>query len=125
MNFLQKYKSVKITALIVGVVVILVLLMKGNIPHERFDSTKWKTADLNSEANWSLRWDMMNSLRNNHKLVGKSKSEIIELLGEPESKTNSTFRYYLGYSKNGINTGSLIIKFDAEGRVVDYQVWQG
>ena len=125
MNFLQNYKSIKITALIVGVVVILGLLMKGNIPHERFDSEKWKTADLNSEANWSLRWDMINSLRNNYELVGKSKSEIVDLLGEPESKTNSTFRYYLGYSKKGINTGSLIIKFNAEDRVVDFQVWQG
>ncbi|WP_347159378.1 hypothetical protein [Pontibacter chitinilyticus] len=125
MNFLKKYKKAKIIALIFGAIVLFGLLLKGNITHEQFDSERWKTADLNSEANWSLRWDMMNSLRNNHELVGKSKSEIIELLGEPESKTNSTFRYYLGYSKNGINTGSLIIKFNAEDRVVDFQVWQG
>ena len=125
MSFLKKYKIVKITSLVFGAFVLLGFLLKGNIPYEQFDSEKWKTADLDSEANWSLRWDMMNSLRKNHELVGKSKSEIIELLGEPESKTNSLFRYYLGYSKNGINTGSLIIKYNAADRVVDYKVWQG
>ncbi|WP_347157104.1 hypothetical protein [Pontibacter chitinilyticus] len=99
--------------------------MKGNIPYKQFNSEDWKKADLKSEANWSLRWDMMNSLRKTHELVGKNKSEIIKLLGEPQSKTSSSFRYYLGYSKNGINTGSLIITFDAADHVITYKVWQG
>ena len=125
MNFLNKNKSIKITALVLGVLFVLGFSLKGNIPHERFDSDKWITADLNSEVNWSLRWDMMNSLRNNNKLIGKSKKEIIELLGEPESKSNSEYIYYLGYTKRGINTGTLTIKFSSEGRVLDYKVWEG
>lgn len=125
MNFLKKYKTLKITALIFGGLFLIGFLLKGKIPHEKFDKEIWKTTDLDKEANWSLRWDMMNSLRNNHQLIGKSKNEILELLGKPESKTNLEYRYYLGYSKNGINTGSLIIKFSSEGRVVDYKVWQG
>src|SRR5881397_1497442 len=86
--------------------------LKGKIIHEKFNSGVWKTANLNLEENWSLRWDMMNDLRNRYKLVGMSKSKIIDLLGNPETETNSEFVYYLGYSKNGINTGSLTISFN-------------
>jgi hypothetical protein len=122
---MKKNRNLKITALIVGASVLLFLLLKGNTIHERFDSERWKAANLDSEATWSLRWDMMNSLRNTHELERKNKREIIELLGEPEAKTGSTFRYYLGYSKKGINTGSLVITFNTEDKVVDYKVWQG
>lgn len=100
--------------------------LRGKISGEKFESEKWKTADLNNENNWSLRWDMMNSLRNNHNLIGMSKKEIISLLGKPdENFTNEkTFRYYLGYSHAGINTGSLEIDFE-NGIVKNYSVWQG
>jgi len=76
---------------------------------------------------WSLRWDMMNSLRNNNQLKGKTKLEIIELLGEPESKFihKSEFYYNLGYSKHGINTGRLSIIFNEHDRVIDYSFWEG
>lgn len=100
--------------------------LRGKISGEKFESEKWKTSDLNTENNQSLRWDMMNSLRNNHNLIGMSKKEIISLLGKPdENFTNEkTFSYYLGYSHTGINTGSLIINFE-NGIVKNYSVWQG
>jgi hypothetical protein len=47
---------------------------------------------------------MMNDLRNDHELIGKSKLEIIELLGEADNHTRLVFRYNLGYSKRGITT---------------------
>ena len=68
---------------------------------------------------------MMNSLRNNYELKGMTKKQIIELLGEPESKTKIEFEYHLGYSKHGINTGRLTIKFDKDNTVSDYSVWEG
>jgi len=98
--------------------------LRGKISGEKFDSEKWKTADLASEDNASLRWDMMNSLRNNYDLIGMSKSEIITLLGNEGYTTENTFRYYLGYSHSGINTGSLVITFD-NGIVSGISVWQG
>lgn len=55
------------------------LFTGGKIPHEKFDSDKWKNSNLNSEDNWSLRWDMMNSLRNNHNLVGMQKKRDHQL----------------------------------------------
>ena len=86
------------------------------ISGEKFESQKWKTANMNSEENWSLRWDMMNDLRNDYQLIGMSKNEIIKLLGEPDNKSeiSSQFRYYLGYAHFGIDTGTLIIEFEKD-----------
>jgi hypothetical protein len=55
-----------------------------------------------------------------------SKSEIINLLGKPDENFTSenTFRYYLGYSHSGIDTGSLIIEFE-NGIVKSFRVWEG
>ena len=111
--------------LLIAILIISALLLRGKIPHETFNSELWKTANLNSENNWSLRWDMMNDLRNNHKLVGMTKKEIINLLGDPGDTTSSEFRYYLGYSKTGINTGSLIVTFNNKNIVTEIKVWQG
>jgi|GEM_PF-691904 len=112
--------------LITIVIIICSFGLRGKISGEKFDSEKWKTANLASENNWSLRWDMMNSLRNNYDLIGMSKSEIIILLGKPDEgfTTKNTFRYYLGYSHTGINTGSLVLTFDNEN-VSEINVWQG
>jgi len=117
-------KKLKYGILTIGVIILIGFTLKGRITHERFDSDKWKNW-TESETEWSLRWDMMNSLRNNYKLKGMTKDEIIGLLGEPESKTEVEFGYYLGYSKRGINTGRLTIKFDKNNTVIDYSVWDG
>lgn len=86
-----------------------------------FDSEKWKN-QVESEANWSVRWDMMNSLRKNYELKGMTKSEVIELLGEPSQKYNSTFSYDLGSSKRGINYGYLELTFNEKGIVSNFVV---
>lgn len=108
----------------IGVITLIAFVLKGKITHERFDFERWINW-TESEAEWSLRWDMMNSLRNNHELIGKTKREVLQLIGKPESETNSDFRYYLGMSKRGINTGSLTIKFNENGIVTNFSVWQG
>ena len=107
----------------IGLLILIGFALKGRVTHEKFDSEKWKNW-TESETEWSLRWDMMNSLRNNYDLKGMSKNEILKLLGEPESKTKNEFGYYLGYSKRGINTGRLTIKFD-NNKVTDFSVWDG
>ena len=117
-------KKLKYGILTVGVIILIGFALKGRITHKRFDSYKWKNW-TESENEWTLRWDMMNSLRNNYELKGMTKKQIIELLGEPESKTKIEFEYHLGYSKHGINTGRLTIKFDKDNTVSDYSVWEG
>ena len=49
---------------------------------------------------------MIESLCENHKLNGKTKKEIIKLLGETQIKKNSEFYYHLGLFGFGINTGT-------------------
>lgn len=117
-------KTFRYGVLIIGIIFLIGFSLKGKITHEKFDSERWKNW-TESETEWSLRWDMMNSLRNNYELKGMTKDEILELLGEPgESSTKNAFRYYLGYSKRGINTGSLTIKFK-NNIVLNYSVWDG
>jgi tRNA(His) 5'-end guanylyltransferase len=119
-------KKIKYGILTIGIIILTLIgfALKGKMTHERFDSDRWKNW-TESEAEWSLRWDMMNSLRKNYELRGMTKTQIFELLGEPESKTEKEFGYYLGYSKRGINTGRLTIKFDKNNTVIDYSVWDG
>ncbi|WP_379809840.1 hypothetical protein [Flavobacterium chuncheonense] len=107
----------------IGLLILIGFALKGKVTHEKFDSEKWKNW-TESETEWSLRWDMMNSLRNNYDLKRMSKNEILKLLGEPESKAENEFGYYLGSSKRGINTGRLTIKFD-NNKVTDFSVWDG
>ena len=108
------------------IVFISIFLLRGKISGEKFESQKWKTANMNSEVNLSLSWDMMNDLRNDYQLIGMSKNEIIKLLGEPDNKSESfsQFRYSLGYAHFGIDTGTLIIEFEKDS-VKKYLVTRG
>jgi len=65
-----------IISLIILLVVLSAFFLKSKIGHQKFNSEVWKTANLNEDENWSLRWDMMKDLRNKHGLVGKTKNEI-------------------------------------------------
>jgi len=117
-------KKIRFSILIV-VLIISAFLLRGKISHKNFNSEVWKTANLNSEENWSLRWDMMNDLRNRYKLVGMNRKEINNLLGNAEDTTSSELSYYLGYSKSGINTGTLIIKFNTQNIATMVKVKHG
>jgi hypothetical protein len=77
------------------------------------------------EENWSLRWDMMNSLRNENKLIGKKYEEVIQILGKPDAESKTELYYNLGYSGNGINTGNLTIEINAEKKVTNIKVSEG
>ena len=119
-------KKINQITLILIVIIICGFGLRGKISGEKFNSEKWITNDLALEDNFSLRWDMINSLRNNYDLIGMPKSEIITLLGKPDEglTTENTYRYSLGYTHTGINTASLIVTFDNE-IVSGISVWQG
>ena len=107
------------------IIIVISALSCGKFSHEKFNSENWKNSELNAEENWSLRWDMMNDLRNEYDIVGMNKTEVIKLLGNPESKSDTEYSYYLGYSKSGINTGSLTLTFDKNNKVTKIYVHQG
>ena len=107
------------------IVFILAFLLKGKISGQKFNSELWKKSNLSEEKNWDLRWSMMNSLRNNYELNGKTKSEIFTLLGNPDNEFGNEISYYLGYTGFGINTGTLIIRLNKNGIVENLNVHQG
>ena len=64
-------------------------------PERDFDKEKWKT-DIEK------RYEMTDDLVDNEKLIGKTKEEIKELLGQEEvSMDSSRWTYYIGF-KPGI-----------------------
>lgn len=107
------------------ILISLSFFLTGKISGQEFNSKKWKYSNLNTEENWNLRWNMMNSLRNNYELKGKTKSEIIGLLGKPDNEFRNEISYYLGYTGFGINTGTLVIFLNEKGFVTKISVLQG
>jgi len=104
---------------------VLVTTSCGTFTHEKFNSEKWKHSNFTSEETISLRWDMMNNLRNRYHLEGMTRQQITDLLGTPDSETNLDVSYFLGHSKKGINTGSLTLIFNNKGNVAKVYVLEG
>lgn len=88
-----------------------------------FNSEEWKNWE-ESEAELFLRWDMTDDLINDYDLKGMSTEQVIELLGEPENSTDKKFRYFLGHTRQGINTGSLILTIEKD-TITDYRIFNG
>jgi len=88
-----------------------------------FVSNEWINWE-DTESTYGLRWNMTHDLTNNYNLKGKTKEEIKTLLGEPSNESKNEMSYYLGLTGNGINTGSLTLKFEKE-RVIKIKIWQG
>jgi hypothetical protein len=122
MNQKKNKKIFKITSFTILTFIIIGFLLKGNFSGAEFNSEKWKNFNGNKEDEWSLRWNMMNSLRNNYELEGMTKEKVLELLGKPDSHSQNKFNYYLGYAKWGIDVGNLTIFFNENGIVKSYLV---
>ena len=98
-----------------------------------FEKRKWKRT-FNSEQwkNWKetekdamLRMEMIGSLMMNLRFNSRGKKEIIDILGEPNDYDENKFRYFLSMSGTGINTGALIIYFNASGNSTNIEFWEG
>ena len=92
----------------------------------QFDANRWKSwEEGQDEEEWGLRWRMIRSLVKTHNLVGMSRAEVVDLLGKPDSEGRNQLHYYLGISGHGIDTGTLSLYFDNQGRVNKYEKWHG
>jgi hypothetical protein len=63
-----------------------------NFLEEPFDAQKWKSEPLQ-------RYEMVDDLIESQFLIGKPKNEVFEILGQPDSQSNSskdTFIYNIG-----------------------------
>lgn len=91
-----------------------------------FISEKWKDAGSQNPGD-NTRQSMSTDLMIHHKLLKKSRSDVINLLGDPGSPKNFTdwdMEYYLGPSQQVGSQGSewLVIKFDKNDLVEDYTI---
>ena len=75
-------------------------------PERAFDKEVWKTEV-------ETRYELTDDLIDNKKLIGKTKEEIIELLGqEGVSMDSSLWTYYIGFKRgSGIDPDVLEIEF--------------
>uniref|UniRef100_UPI0040490C77 hypothetical protein n=1 Tax=Fulvivirga sp. TaxID=1931237 RepID=UPI0040490C77 len=89
----------------------------------KFDSELWKNWE-ETESSLSLRWDMTHSLTNEYELIGMSIDQVIELLGKPSIKSSSELSYYLGMSRHGIDTCTLVIEVK-DDKVLYYKISHG
>jgi hypothetical protein len=90
---------------------------------EDFDSERWKNWK-ETEAEMSLRWNMISDLEENYELKGMTPTEVVDLLGEPDSKNSFEWTYYLGMAGHGIDTGTLSLTFE-NGKVKSYTTYRG
>jgi outer membrane protein assembly factor BamE (lipoprotein component of BamABCDE complex) len=70
-----------------------------------FNKVKWMNSQSKSEVDidWDMRKNMAEDLVDKKTLIGKTKSEVIQLLGEPEKLEDipENELYYLSYIKYG------------------------
>lgn len=102
-------------------VLILLILIGVNERDSKFDVERWaKDADN--------RGLMVEHLLAEYELVGKTRKDIVELLGEGEYQEENTYneiRYYLGTSRESfipIDPALLVITFDENNKVVKCDV---
>src|SRR5690606_31025469 len=88
-----------------------------------FDSARWKNWK-ETEAEMSLRLNMVSDLEDKYELEGMTTGEIVELLGEPDSKSRVEWAYYLGMAGHGIDTGTLSLTIE-NGRVKSFRIYTG
>lgn len=90
-----------------------------------FDSEKWKKwEETEDEMAMTLRWDMTHDLQEEHELDGMTEEQIIELLGQPGSKSKFEWTYDLGMARRGIDTGTLSLTLK-NGKVKTHHVRTG
>ena len=98
----------------------------NRIAKTRFDSSEWKnTGDQNQYSYPRLK--MADELISSHRLYGKSKEEVIELLGKASDEgyfLSYDLVYWLGPERSWISIDSewLVIKLDHAGRVNEYKL---
>lgn len=98
------------------------LIISINHTKIRFDSLKWKQSGQLNQNSYP-RLQMADALIRDRTLYGKTKTEVIQLLGEPSK--DGYFRshdlvYWLGPSRDWLNVDSewLLIQLDDSDRVI-------
>jgi hypothetical protein len=84
-----------------------------------FDADLWRQPDQAAPYSaWPPRLCMVDALLASGRLNGMTESQVLELLGPPDSKSVG-LNYYLGPERGflGIDSETLVIEFGADGKV--------
>ena len=94
--------------------------------HQKFDSQKWISSNWDKESIWGLssqRERMLDDLIENT-LPSRTKTEIIDLLGQPDERRDiegeETIIYYTGW--NIMEPKCLLMRFDKQGIINEYHM---
>ena len=92
----------------------------------RFTSAKWMDADA-SFGEQAIRGCLVDDLHRSHELRGRSRQEIVALLGEPTKTAHFSsydLVYWLGPERSVLSVDSewLVMRLDSLGRVSEYRL---
>lgn len=110
--------------LALGAVSLWLAFERGYLPRSSFNSEEWKQAE---KAEDYPRLAMVDSLIQSGQLDRKTQDEVLALLGRPTDTnyfSDWDAVYWLGPERGFLRLDSewLVLRFDAEGRVSDYQL---
>jgi hypothetical protein len=91
----------------------------------KFDQLAWKSQDSTSDESWPPRLCMVDDLLARGRLDGLAESQVLELLGPPDSK-NIGLYYYLGPERGWIRIDSegLVVEFGKDGKVSRSRIYR-
>jgi hypothetical protein len=82
--------------------------------HRTFDSNVWRRSGPSN--GWEERSEMTFNLLRTHELVGKSRSEVEDLLGKSDRSTSAD-GYIVGWVTGWVGVVVLTLEYDKDGRV--------
>jgi outer membrane protein assembly factor BamE (lipoprotein component of BamABCDE complex) len=102
--------------------ILLSLALASCSSGDRFDRTEWRDADLSGRA----RVDMLQDLLKRHPLKGRTRTEVVALLGEPtqtDKWKGAEMIYVLGNDGSyfAIDHEWLLIDLDQRQRVASFR----
>jgi hypothetical protein len=113
-------------AVVSGLALILWLGMhRSQFNFERWTALKGQRSPLS----WGkTRWAMMSDLRSNHLPVGKPRTEVLQLLGEPEIDDSYRRELWYDLGSHGLfdgNTRELVLSFSEDDKLETVSVLTG
>lgn len=119
-------RSRRIVLLVIATLVFAIsvwAVVSYHTSHRRFDRAEWMSADVTQR----VRVEMIDDLNHRRLLIGKTRAEVLALLGPPTDElADWDLAWYLGPSGGyGIDPEWLALRLDDSGRVIRYKVVTG
>src|SRR5262245_24472150 len=125
MNTLRKRSPRRLVFALIALVVVFGLGIRAfYFPGRAFDSATWQD-DVQVEK--GVRLAMADSLVDRDGLIGKTRNEVLQMLGEQSPEpyfAQWDLRYWLGPERGfiGIDSEWLVLRFGADGRVIENSI---